>query len=147
MAAFSVGTRFPRGLNELSIVPMNALSGLSANPVISASSSPPAKAKVQVRGEQNSVVSLVLALVLVLVSVAYLRRQQSVYNATESAVIWALALSHIVYHTFRYKSVHLVVNAAVVVISIAYWAVHLIESPNEALFIQLLLLSVLQSLV
>jgi hypothetical protein len=136
------------GLNEeLSIAPMNALTGLplGSNSIDPSSTS---KAKVGFAGQQHQIFQLALGIALIVVAIDYLRKQHITHkDGLESAVVWALALVHILYITVRNKLLHLLITLVVVGASIVYWARHLIKTPTEAVFIRLLLLSVFRAVL
>ena len=122
---------------------MNAFVGSSPSNGNSAEESKAAAAFV---GQQHRVFKLAVGISLVIVATSYLRQRQfDSHKGVESSVVWGLALGHILVQTVSNKAVHLFINFAVICGAIAYWASNLIESPTEALFVQLLLLTVLQA--
>jgi len=124
---------------------MNALTGF---PISNSGSSDPIKAVSGFAGQQHQIFQLALGISLVVVAINYLReRQVNNKNVPESLVVWALALSHIVYRTIGDKLLHFIVTSLTVVSSVVFWSNTLIDNPSEALFLQLLLLSVLQAVL
>ena len=99
-------------------------------------------------GQQHQIFQLALGIALVVVAIDYLRqRQVSDNDVPESLVVWSLALSHVVYRTLGDQVLHLLVTLITVAAAVVYWSTNLIETPTEALFIQLLLLSVLRAVL
>lgn len=126
---------------------MNALTGsLPSNVFPSALDS--SKAAEGFASQRHQIFQLALGISLVVVAIDYLRqRKVESGNVAEPLVVWGLCLSHVGYRTFGNQVLHLLTTLIVVGGATVLWTTSLIGTASEALFLQLLLLSVLRAVL